>query len=281
MRALKGRPLNLAHTFLADDEETPLTLDAVTVTLIDALGATVVTGAAVDAGQGTWTATFPAQPLGPYVIEWSSGDYTEYDHVEVVGGFLFSVSEARASDTYLADSAAFPSNEIVAYREVVESEFQDITSRSFTTRVKYVNYVYAGVGDYIVLVPDAQAIEGVWIDGEPVDDFSDWTVNRLGMVSTGKDVTQAGSTLTVAIRYGFTNPPAKIAQAGMVRLRNLMASESSGIPDRATTWQPEEGGTFRLATPGMSGFETGIPEVDATLKRYTLDTVLAVYAANG
>jgi hypothetical protein len=280
MRSIKGRPLNLAHTFLADDEETPLTLDAVTVTLRDGMGESVATSPATDAGNGVWTVTFPAQPLGPYTVEWDGGDYMETDYAEVVGGFLFSVTQARNSDDYLKDASAFPADEIIAYREVVEGEFQDIAARSFTTRVMYANYVSDGTGDFAALIPDAQAVEAVWIDGEPVDDVSGWSVSTLGIVSA-PDIVREGVRVRARIRYGFITPPPKVAQAGMIRLRNLMAAENSGIPDRATTWQPEEGGTFRLATPGLSGFETGIPEVDATLKRYTLDSVLAMFAANG
>jgi hypothetical protein len=51
-------------------------------------------------------------------------------------------------------------------------------------------------------------------------------------------------------------------------LRSLLTAQRSGIPDRATAFVAAEGGNFTLATPGRNGYETGIPEVDATLKRW-------------
>lgn len=278
MRAIKGRALNLRHTFLDETEESPLSLTSVDVTLLDEFGDEVATASATDNGEGEWSASFPAQPMGLYVAQWV-GDETTTDEtpVEVVGGFLFTVPQARNSDEYLTDPSEFPAAEIIDYREVVESEFEDITGRSFTTRVQHRDYVSDGSGEFLALIPDAQAVEAVWIDGTAVDDVSGWTVNRLGKV-TAPEMVECDKRVRVRIRYGFPTPPAGVARVGMVYLRYLMAAESSGIPDRATTWQPEEGGTFRLATPGMGNSETGIPDVDATLKRYALDVVLAVYA---
>lgn len=281
MRVIKGRPLTLSHTFLDDDEETPLTLSAVSVTLVDAEGVEGVPVSATGGELGVWSVSFPTQPLGVYRVVWDGGTVTDDTTVEVVGGFLFTVPEARNSDDYLSDSAAFPAAEIIAYREVVESEFQDITARSFTPRVKHVDFVSDGSGEFVALIPDAQEVEAVWVNGDPVADISVWRVNRLGKVTCPVATAQTpveGDSVRVRVRYGYATPPADIKRVGMVRLRALMAAESSGIPDRATTWQPEEGGTFRLATPGSGPWETGIPEVDAALKRYTLDTVLAVYA---
>lgn len=278
MRAIKGRPLNLTHTFLDDDEESPLTLSAVSVTLLDADSAEVATATATGGEQGVWTVTFPAQPMGEYLARWSGDtEYVDETPVEVVGGFMFSVPQARNSDDYLTDAAAFPASEIIDYREVVESEFERITARSFTPRVVMRDYVSDGTGEFVALIPDAQAVEAAWVNGVAVADVSTWRVNTLGKITTTDDVPE-GDAVRARIRYGFATPPKEVARVGMVYLRSLMASESSGIPDRATTWQPEEGGTFRLATPGVGPWETGIPEVDAVLKRYTLDTVLAVYA---
>lgn len=279
MRRLKGRPLNLSHTFLDDDEETPLTLTTVSVSLLDADGAEVTTAAAADSGQGVWTVALPAQPMGVYTVVWDadSGTYVEETGLEVVGGYLFSVPQARASDDYLSDDTAFPASEIIEYREVVETEFERITGRSFTPRVGVFDFKGDGTRELVShLIPDAQEILAVSVNGEAVADISGYSVSTLGKVTT-PDETVVDDAIAVTVRYGFDSPPADVARAGMVRLRNLIASESSGIPDRATTWQPEQGGTFRLATPGQGRWRTGIPEVDSTLREYSLDVVWSVY----
>jgi len=272
--------LSLTHTFYADDEETPLTLDSVTATLTDDTGVAIGDPVSATAGDdSSWQATFSAQPLGRYYVVWSGGDYVEFDAFEVVGGFLFTVPQVRASDTDLVDKDLFPADEIIRYREVVESEFEEMAGRSFTPRVRRVTFVSDGTGEFVSLTPDSQGIESVTVDGTPIDDISGWHVTRLGKI-VAPDTVARGAEVVVTVRYGFTTPPAEVARVGMIRLRDLMVSESAGIPDRATTWQPEEGGTYRLATPGLSGFQTGIPEVDATVKRYRLDTVLAVFGAD-
>lgn len=87
------------------------------------------------------------------------------------------------------------------------------------------------------------------------NDGSTWTQNRQGLV----------------IEYvaGFTQVPRDIARAGLIRLRSILAAERSAIPDRAVSFVAAEGGTYTLATPGRSGSQTGIPDVDGVLKRYS------------
>lgn len=276
MRFLANRPINLSRTFFEDDEETPLTLAGVTVTLSDWQGNRIASEDAVNNGD-VWSVSFAGQALGSYVASWDTGNWTEGETVEVVGSFLFSVPQARASDSYLTDKAAFPSDEIRKYREVVEAEFERITSRSFTTRIAERRFVADESPEFVSLIPDAQRVESVSINGTRVDDISGWSVTPMGKVIAPTGATHDGDALIVRIRYGFTHAPADVSRAGTIRLRSLLAAEDSGIPDRATTWQPQEGGTFRLATPGQGKWRTGIPEVDSTLKNYALDAVLAVY----
>lgn len=281
MRVRHGRPLSLRHTFLDESEENALTLTAVTATLFDAF-----TGAEVDSVSASapdsveWVAEFPAQPMGRYEVKWiaDSGLFDITD-VEVVGGFLFTVTEARNSDEFLRDPAEAPAAEILHYRDVVEQEFQQITSRSFTTRVERRRFLSDGSGEFFALLPDAQAIESVEIEGVPVADLTGWHVSRLGVVTApNRTVAPVGVPVVIAVRYGYSPAPPDVKRVAMVRLRFLMAAEQSGIPDRAVTWQPDDGGTFRLATPGAGKWRTGIPEVDSTLSDYSLDIVLALSA---
>lgn len=274
MRVLTGRAVNLSHTFL--DDENVLTLDAVTVSLANSQG-TVATAPAIDAGSGNWTVSFPMQPMGVYTATWDGGTAVDSFDVEVVGGFLFSIPEARNSDDYLEDATAFPASEIRDYREVVEDEFERISGRSFTPRVTERTFVSDGTPELVALIPDARSVIAVTVNGVAVDDLTGYRVSSLGKV-TAPTCFCAGDIVTVRVLYGFTSPPSDVKRVGMIRLRDLLAAESSGIPDRATTYQPTDGGTFRLATAGQGKWRTGIPEVDSTLANYTLDTVMAVFA---
>lgn len=276
MRITKGRPLNLRHTFMDDDEETPLSiLGPVTASLHDSRGEVIESVNATKSAD-EWLATFPSQDLGQYFVYWDSGSFVDAVPVEVTGGPMFSVRQARNSDDFLKDAGAFPAQEIIDYRVTVEQEFERITGRSFVTRVVDLSFTADDSGEHIVLIPDSQAIVSATVNGEDVADLTGWSVSRLGKITHGA---LSGDAVSVRVRYGYTTPPHDVARVGMIRLRHLLAAESSGIPDRATTWQPEDGGTFRLATPGQGKWKTGIPEVDSTLGGYTLDVVLSVYAS--
>jgi hypothetical protein len=264
VRFLSGRAVTLSHVFL--DDETPMVVPSVSVTVRDALGATVYTGSATSSGT-TWTASLPAKPEGVYTVSWVAGTTaTDQDRFEVVGGFLFTLPEARGSDMDLADSTRFPTAELKHYREVVEDEFETITGRSFTPRTARVEVEADDSSSLFLGYFDVTAL--VAVDGPSGSvDVTGWTVDATGFLRAPYDLAD-GDRYTVTFSYGFAQVPEDAKRAGLLRLRSLLTAERSGIPDRATAFVAAEGGNFTLATPGRNGYETGIPEVDATLKRY-------------
>lgn len=264
MRFLSGRAVTLTHTFL--DDESPMTVPAVSVTVRDALGATVYTGDATSSGT-EWKATLPAQPEGVYTVDWQAGTtVTDRGRFEVVGGSLFTLPEARGSDMDLADSVRFPTAEVKHYREVVEDEFERITGRSFVPRVTSAEVEGDGSSTVFLGYFDVTAVKGV-TGPSGVVDVAGWRVDRTGFLRAPDSLTD-GVRYTVTFEYGFPVVPEDVKRAGLLRLRSLLTAERSGIPDRATAFVASEGGNFTLATPGRNGYETGIPEVDATLNRY-------------
>ena len=264
MRFLSGRGVKLTHTFL--DDESPLTVPAVSVTVRDSTGQTVYTGDATNSGDA-WSVALPAQPEGVYTVEWvAAGLAVDRDGFEVVGGFLFTLPEARQSDMDLADTGRFPTAELKHYREVVEDEFERITARSFVPRTARVEVegdgtpiLYLGYFD----VAELKAVSGP----SGAEDVSGWGVDSTGFLRAPYDLPE-GARYTVAFRYGFGQVPEDAKRAGLLRLRSFLTAERSGIPDRATAFVAAEGGNFTLATAGRNGWETGLPEVDAVLKRY-------------
>ena len=264
MRFLSGRGVKLTHTFL--DDESPLTVPAVSVTVRDSTGQTVYTGDATNSGDA-WSVALPAQPEGVYTVDWvAAGLAVDRDGFEVVGGFLFTLPEARQSDMDLADTGRFPTAELKHYREVVEDEFERITARSFVPRTARVEVegdgtpiLYLGYFD----VAELKAVSGP----SGAEDVSGWGVDSTGFLRAPYDLPE-GARYTVAFRYGFGQVPEDAKRAGLLRLRSFLTAERSGIPDRATAFVAAEGGTFTLATAGRNGWDTGLPEVDAVLKRY-------------
>ncbi|MEV7589734.1 hypothetical protein AB0O42_05615 [Streptomyces sp. NPDC089922] len=264
MRFLSGRGVKLTHTFL--DDESPMTVPSVAVTARDATGATVYTGAATSSGT-EWTATLPALPEGVYTVEYAAGPMaTDRATFEVVGTFLFSLPEARGSDVDLEDAVRFPTAELRHYRGVVEEEFQTITGRSFVPRTARVEVEADGTRSLYLGYFDLGALRAVDGPSGPVD-AAGWVMDPAGSLRAPYELRE-GDRYTVTFSYGFAQVPEDVKRAGLLRLRSLLTAERSGIPDRATAFVAAEGGNFTLATPGRNGYETGIPEVDATLGRY-------------
>ncbi len=276
MRFLSGRAAKLRHTFL--DDEDVMAVPAASVTVRDASGATVYTGSATSSGD-EWTASAPVLPPGVYTVAWvAEGLALDQTSFEVVGGFLFTIPEARASDMDLADKARFPAGEVRHYREVVEAEFERITARSFIPRTTRVEVEADGTRTLYLGFFDVAAIAAV--DGPSGSlDVTGWTVDPLGFLKAPYDLPD-GDRYTVTFTYGFALAPDDVKRAGLIRLRSLLTAERSGIPDRATSFVAAEGGNFTLATPGRGGSETGIPEVDATLKRYRFEVFYDVFGVS-
>lgn len=264
MRFLSGRGIRLTHSFL--DDETEMVVSAASVIVANDKGESVFDGDAIKIPDTeTWEANLPILPLGRYFATWDASpvavDSTPF---EVVGGFLFSIPEARASDVDLEDR--FTTEEIRYYREVVEAEFEQITGRSFTLRSKRVDVngdgtptAFLGFLDAVRVVDVEGLAEGLTPDG--------WTITPTGFLEAPYELAE-GSRYTVTVEYGMPAGLEDVKRAALLRLRTLLVTENSGIPDRAISFVSAEGGNFSLATAGRNGYETGIPEVDATLSRY-------------
>jgi hypothetical protein len=276
VRFLSGRAATLRHTFL--DDEDVMAVPAASVIVRDASGATVYTGSATSSGD-EWTVSVPALPQGVYTAAWTVEDLaSDQTSFEVVGGFLFTIPEARQSDMDLADKTRFPPAEVRHYREVVEAEFERISGRSFTPRVTRAEVEADGTASLYLGCLDVAAVAAVDGPSGPLD-VTGWTVDPLGFLKAPYELPD-GDRYTVTFTYGFALVPDDVKRAGLIRLRSLLTAERSGIPDRATSFVAAEGGNFTLATPGRGGSETGIPEVDATLKRYRFEVFYDVFGVS-
>jgi hypothetical protein len=235
----------------------------------------VFTGEATDNG-GTWEIFVADKPVGAYTVRWDGREVAmDYAAFEVVGNFLFGIPEARASDMDLADAARFPAADIRHYREVVEDEFQTITGRSFTKRVRQIQFNGDGTQTVIVPLFDVTAVQAVSDPSGPLA-TAGWVLSPSGVLQAPYAFTE-GVTYTLTLEYGVQYPPDDIKRAGLLRLRSLLTAERSGIPDRATAFVAAEGGNFTLAVAGRNGYETGIPDVDAILNRYKYRIVNDVF----
>lgn len=258
--------MSLSHTFV--DDESIITVPSVAVTLrLDGAVSDAFTGPATLSGD-KWTVAVPSLARGLYSVKWDGGSVIDHTEIEVTGSLLFSIKKVRDSDVDLASPTRYPAADIRSYREVVEAEFERITGRSFVPRARRVSGFTDAQGGLYTGLRDIHGILAVTVGGVAVDlAASPWQWDGAGFVWP---VTEGSSGLPVAVTvdYGFRHAPDDVSRAGVLRVRTLLMQENSAIPDRATGMNTADGGYIQFATAGRSGFETGIPDVDAVLNRY-------------
>lgn len=225
----------------------------------------------------TWTGTF-------------SGTSISIDtYVEIVGGFYFSISELRAADSALANTSRFPDAALIDARLDVETEFEEICNRAFVPRfnrenIREFSWRDDDKGKYKeaeLEFPDVFRITGASIGAtsySSVDTLA-WETSywiepgygtalnfRGGPILTG---TIMSVPTFIQYEYGFQSVPMQIKQKALKRARLNLLGMGSTIDPRATTMILPDIGSVNLATPGIRGSETGIPDIDVVLRRYT------------
>lgn len=230
-------------------------------------------GAPITATHGTgtvYTAPLGRLALGTHSVSWFDGA-TEIalETLEVVSDYVCSVADIRAGDSEFADVARFPAEKLRAGRAYVNDEFERITGRSFVRRSVTLTEVTAGDGYWLTGLRDSPALKSLTVNGVAVvDTLSAYTLDESGILE-GPALDDAGNTVVAVVEYGHTSVPEDVRRVAGIRVRSVVSQADTGVPDRATSIVSPDGGQISLATAGRAGYETGIPEVDAVLARYT------------
>lgn len=274
IRVLVAASVTLSHTFYVDETPTDAS-GAVAVTVKRLDGSAVVSGNATSAGSGRYTYVLPGQPLvDALTVDWSGtvggGARTERDMVEVVGGYLFGLAEARAQPPPL-DANRFPTATLAAKRIEVEQECEDICQVAFVPRFCRVALDGSGTDELVLPDVEVRALRAVSVSGTPwaPADVAAVGVSDAGVLTRPAGVWARGQRVLVEYEHGMDYPPEYLRMAAMLRLRSRLTLTSTGIPDRAVTFTVTDGGTYRLSMPGRK--QTGVPEVDAAYARATVD----------
>jgi len=295
-RVQRSAAATLSHTWFVDETPTDPT-GTPTYAITDANGDAVASGnATIVAGQGRTTLALAGQPdVAWYTVAWSAtvGGFAivEYDQVEIVGGFLFTLADARASDATLADTSKYPTADLKAKRQETEVECEQICDQAWT--VRYRRLVLDGTGFTDLPVPDGGDVHrgGILLRGVRTirrasiaptlaGTFVDLTTPQLAAVAVTADGklrrtdgnvwTEGIQNVIVEYEYGNDAPPEDLQWAAKQRLLQRLNLNKSGVPDRAASYTVDGGGTYRIAMPGP--YETGSPEVDAAYARYSRRT---------
>jgi hypothetical protein len=275
IRILVTTEVTLTHTFYVDEVPTDAS-GAVTATLKRLDGTTVTSGTATHPGPtGVYMFAVPEQAtVDTLTLDWSGtlagAVVSVRDHVEVVGGFLFGLAEARAAHPGIANTTAYPSSLLAEKRLEVEQECERICRLAFVPR--FARVTLSGDGTDWLPTPDSElrVLRAVSVDGTAwsAPDVAAVNVLKYGALKRpiGAVWPVGDSNIIVEYEHGFDYPPSDLTEAAILRLRSRIAMPLSGIPDRATSFTVTEGGTFRLSVPNRD--RTGIPDVDAVYEGY-------------
>lgn len=194
--------------------------------------------------------------------------------IDIVGGHLFTLEEARASDDEIADN--FDDDDIIEARADVTEELEWICARAFTPR--YARTTVSGTGDRELIIPfadsgwchDLLTVEAVTIDDDmSADELAELTVaaDRIIYAAEGDAWPFGVGNITVAWTYGMARPPRHLKRAALRRLRQRLHEGQTGIPARAKSFTAAEGGTYELDTADQ--YRCGVPDIDAVYARYS------------
>jgi hypothetical protein len=234
---------------------------------------TVATRQAVGVYQATLSGSAMAL-LDTLTITWtylrSGATQVETTVVEVVGGFLFPLSDLRKR---LTDTNAYPTSDLVAARTMAEQELEQRAGTAFVPRYAYerVFMTYPqyslDLGRMYVRSIREVTIEGIAFSAGDVAGLAVDTTGlirrRTGILSWwwGAGIANGGANIFIGYEHGMDRPPEPVRQAAvdLAQYHAQTFAATSGVDPRATRIITQDG-TVELAQVGEGG--TGIPSVD-------------------
>lgn len=285
-QVLKATPATISAEFLDHRgiRTAPSAPVAVSVKRLD--------GTAVTSGTATiddTTANFNLSVAQTAQLDWYEATFTDDDgrvvvtQVEIVGGFYFTVEEAREFSESLSRSDKYDDDKIIKARQEVEERFEVIMlGRSFVPRFRRV--MMDGPGGYRIELPNpgvtkirslsnngsvftAEQLQMLTIDPYGIVTFTGGAFTGAESYMPGKFWSVPGG-ITVEYEYGETYMPLDLKNAAISYCRYLLSKSNSGVHERATTISNPDGGSSALAVAGRAGFETGLPEIDWVVLSY-------------
>lgn len=273
-RILTGVSTPIQVTFSRDgDPENPAP-DSATVRILRSDGTELVPAtAAVDTGTGVFLYTLtPTQTatLDLLTVEWTATfdavPQTIVSYVEVVGGFLFTISEARNLSP-LGNETAYPTVDLLAARTAAETALEEACGTAFVPR--YFNTSLDGQGTTDLVLPNPYArplsITAATVDGNTADLtglqlYPDGTVYLPGGWAKGRrNVVLRGT-------YGYRYPPPRVGRATLLLAKRLLVD--SPVSDRTTMFQNEDGTSQWFVTEGVRQAVFDVPQANSVIQEY-------------
>lgn len=245
---------------------------------------TAVAGVGAVTGFGEQTprlATLPADAVAAVDwldVAWShNGTVLHTEVLEVVGGTIGTHADI-VNDTNLAVDAARPL--VLQARRAIEDIATRVMHRSPVPRFFREKLSGCGTSSVAVTWPNVtEVVWGRWWNGSTWTDFTAAEVAAMtgddaGIVHWRDGVFPHGvRNIELGYRHGWTSIPNDL----LVELRRAVAHKASQLMtdstpmDRATSMSTFDGMNITLATPGVRGWSTGLPDCDEKLNGYRFE----------
>lgn len=195
--------------------------------------------------------------LDRLTITWANPSVGEMSStVEIVGGFLFSIADLRATSTVLANTTRYTSLALANLRTAVEDALEGELGYALVPR--FGTQTFASGGSSLRLSPYLRSVRSASDDGAAlvIGDL-DLAYDAVGYV-TGY---QFYGPTTLGFEHGMDAPSPRAQMAGLQLAKSWAIT--GPIDDRTTNFtSPETGITSTYATPGFGGSIFGLPSVD-------------------
>lgn len=271
VRIARTTSVTLSQTFYVDGVATDATgTPTVSIKRLD--GTEVATPAVGHPSVGVYTYAVPSQSTLDTLYADMTGvvagvTVTFRDWIEIVGGFIFTLAEARAMPPVLT-LAQWPDEKLAPHRISTENECERICGKAFVPR--FARVALSGNGKRTILLPrtDVRTIRAVTLDGATVSTAEVKCASDGVLRRESGYWTEGIANVVVEFEFGMDFPPPDLADAAMLRLRTRLNKGVTEIPARAASFTAAAGGVYRLSTPTRE--KTGYPDVDGAYEKYTV-----------
>lgn len=200
---------------------------------------------------------------------------------DIVGAYVATMTDIRAFEI-LSDAATYPNATVIGRRAEAEDELERLRRVSFVPR--YARLTLNGNNDCAIATGLGwlRAVRSVTIytqQGSTSTAFS--SAELAACQPTGLDA-EAGrivradgylfpagtNNVVIEVEHGYTGWGSDLRNAFLARLRYLLTSSNSALPQRAKAYTNSDGQLITLTMPDSDS--TGMPEVDAVYGRYPI-----------
>lgn len=225
-------------------------------------GSTVLAAGSPTVIDGTArTVEIAPQECDLLTVTWTGALAVETVEVEIVGGVYFTVAELRAHHTAVTDDVEYPAEMVRQMRQVVEVIFEHPHIGVFFVP----RFMTIAPSNGMVRQRGVRTVHWVRLDDgsfvtSGLDDYVEISADGVQCLSSAIDL--------VGLVAGYPAPPADVWRVAMLATRHLLTAHRTEMDFRVMSVTNPDGSRSQYATPGLSQWVTGIPEVDEVLKRY-------------